>query len=183
MRTKALLPLLTCAVLALAACGSDDSASGGADRAESNRDAALKFARCMRENGIDMPDPTTSEGGGIRLGGPGSAQEADPPSPETMRRAEEACRQYLGSMKPPERSEEDVQEFKERALAHARCMREEGLDFPDPEFGEDGTMMMHRGKTGDGLDPNSPKFREALETCREKTGGGPVVSAAPGGGS
>src|SRR5207253_2334340 len=35
--------------------------------------AMLAFARCMREHGIDMPDPDTSGGGGmVNIGGDGS---------------------------------------------------------------------------------------------------------------
>ena len=47
------------------------------------RDEALAFAKCMREHGIDMPDPTFDENGGTSIeiaggepgGGPDGAME------------------------------------------------------------------------------------------------------------
>jgi hypothetical protein len=39
-------------------------ASGEPTASQDPRDAFLAYARCMRENGIDMPDPQFDEGGG-----------------------------------------------------------------------------------------------------------------------
>jgi hypothetical protein len=148
------LPLAT-ASLALAACGgSDDSSGGSADDRAQFREAALEYAECMRRNGVDMPDP--SPGGGLRLtmpeGGPTPAFE----------RAERKCRKHLEDVRPPELSEEEEREFRERALEHARCMREHGIDMPDPTFGEGGRVEM---RLGGGIDPNDPAFQEAQREC------------------
>src|SRR5687768_16812828 len=43
-----------------------DSAADDKDKKETNpEDAMLAFARCMREHGVDMPDPDTSGGNGV----------------------------------------------------------------------------------------------------------------------
>ena len=53
---------------------------------------------------------------------------------------------------PPKLSDEEQEEFKEAALANARCMREHGIEnFPDPTFGEDGG--------GDDADRQGPRHR------------------------
>jgi hypothetical protein len=61
------------------------------------RDAALKFARCMRAHGIDIPDPQPNAGG-IVLGKPGRGGAGkvgiNPESP-AFRRAQQACRSLL----------------------------------------------------------------------------------------
>ncbi len=62
--------------------------------------------------------------------------------------------------------------MQQAALAHSRCMREHGIDFPDPTFGEDGGVQM-RIRKGSGIDPESPKFQEAQEACRDEMPGGP----------
>jgi hypothetical protein len=56
------------------------------------REAALKFARCMRAEGIDMKDPTFGANGEVRiqLGAEGTDPEADP----DFKSAEEKCRKY-----------------------------------------------------------------------------------------
>jgi hypothetical protein len=62
-------------------------------------DQALKFARCMRAHGIDMPDPQ-AQGGGIRIGGPRSSRGGvgkdtiDPKSP-AFQRAQKECESFL----------------------------------------------------------------------------------------
>jgi hypothetical protein len=55
-------------------------------------DDALKFARCMRSHGADVPDPR-ADGGGIRIGGPGK-NGIDPRSP-AFQRAQTACGSLL----------------------------------------------------------------------------------------
>jgi hypothetical protein len=148
------LPLAT-ASLALAACGGgDDSSGGSADDRAQFREAALEYAECMRRNGVDMPDPAPGEG--LRFTAPPGG-----PTP-TFERAERECRKHLEEARPPELSEEEEREFRERALEHARCMREHGFDMPDPTFGEGGRVEM---RLGGGIDPNDPAFQEAQREC------------------
>jgi hypothetical protein len=61
------------------------------------QDQALKFARCMRAHGIDMPDPQNSGSGGIAIqkhAGPGGGGP-DPSSP-IFQSAQTACQSLLG---------------------------------------------------------------------------------------
>src|SRR5919108_2619815 len=101
-------------ILALAACGGgggdpDDVASLGGSSGNTgtgttagNQDpqkAALEFAECMREHGIDMPDPDAN--GGFELT---PDIQGDP---EDFRKAEEACGSALrggpGGATPPDK--------------------------------------------------------------------------------
>jgi len=151
--------LLALAALSLAACGEETpSTAGSAESKEEARQAELKFASCMREEGIDMPDPTADGERKLRIGGESGI------SPEEFERAAEACEKYRKDIRP-ELSDEQKQELKESALAHARCMREQGIDMPDPTFSEDGgamiTMRAGRGKP----QPEDPEFQAAQEEC------------------
>jgi hypothetical protein len=171
------LPLAVASV-ALGACGggsAEDATAGTGDRRAEFREAALKFAKCMREHGIDMPDPKPGEGGRIMLGGPGMGPEDQ----AKMESAQEACQKFLEKVRPPEMSEEQEQKFKEQALKFARCMREHGIDMPDPQF-EGGGRMTQRMEGG--IDPNSQRFRDATEACgrgRERGFGIQSESARP----
>jgi hypothetical protein len=174
LRTLALALLAACA-LAVAACGGDEgdasTGDGGAAR-ERTSDAEFKrameaYAECMREHGIDFPDPNSDDGP--------SLTRIDAP-PEEMREAEEACAKHRDNIKPPELSDEQQQEFKEAALEHARCMREHGIDFPDPTFSEDGRAEL-RLERGSGIDPNDRDFKEAQEACSDKLGA--IMEARP----
>jgi len=157
MRT---LTVIIASALALTACGGNGAAGDDPSASrEQMRDAALAFARCMREHGIDMPDPKT--GGGIQLALPKGT------TPAEAQAADKACRKYLDKVKPPEMSEAQQKQFRDAALANARCMREHGIDMPDPTFGADGTATIRigSGKGRTGLDPNNPRFQAAQKAC------------------
>ena len=168
MRIHILIPAVL--ALALAACAGDPSSGGDntADRETKMQDAALDYARCMREHGVDMPDPKM-DGGGIRMTSPKGV------APSKMGAADKACRKYLEAVKPPEMSEEQQKEFREAALANARCMREHGIDFPDPTFGANGEARVRIGR-GSGIDPESAKFKAAQKACES------TMPKPPGGG-
>ena len=57
------------------------------------RDAMVVYARCMRGQGIDLPDPT---GDGMLLG---KGQGPDPTS-EAFQQADKACNHHLASIRP-----------------------------------------------------------------------------------
>jgi hypothetical protein len=151
--------------LVLTACGGNSDPKSAAERESEAREAALNYAQCMREHGIDMPDPTFEGGGSLQTG-------LDPEDPddfkrEKFREAERACRKYMEDIEPPDVSEEEQQEFREAALANARCMREHGIEnFPDPTFGENGEARIRLDR-GEGLNPEDPDFKEAQEACKD----------------
>jgi len=136
---------------------------------EDFEEQALAFSQCMRENGVpDFPDPEFSEDGGLtitREGGPGQGDM------EAERRAMEACEDEM-PQGGGEFSEEDRAEMEERMLEYAACMREHGIDMPDPQFdGEGGAFAIAPGDGGSGPNPDDPEFQEAHEACEEYFGG------------
>lgn len=169
--TTRLLLAAAAATASLVACGGgEDNTASPAAGADKNRQALLDYARCMRENGIDMPDPEF-EGGRVtmRAGSPGSSVTR-----EQMQQAEKACAKYQEAIKPPELSDDDKAEMKKAALANARCMREHGVpDFPDPTFDENGGAQIRITKQ---LDPENPSFQKAMKACAKTMPG--AVSAA-----
>jgi hypothetical protein len=161
--------VLAAAALTPAACGEDAPSSSGAAGSTSrpgldaaSKRAMLDLARCMREHGVDMPDPQFSGGGGrVQQMGPDNA------NPATVRAAEKACKSYQDKIKPPALTEAQKEEFKKSALENSRCMREHGIDMPDPQFGADGRVTMKIDKAS-GIDPDSAKFRAAQKACGSK---------------
>jgi hypothetical protein len=156
----------------LAACGSDGDSGGSDDgvasasgddsneRAQGNDQAdaeaeLLDWVECMRDEGIDIPDPTRDadgnlviEGPGFRLGGgdadgstssdDGGEGDEQAIDPEEMDAAMEACGQPP-ALGPNDISDEDRQAMEPAALEFAECMRDEGIEhFPDPDFSDMG---------------------------------------------
>ena len=73
--------------------GSDGNGSGASG--EERRKAQLEFAKCMREHGVDMPDPKFEEGGGVTMRMP-QGSENDPKVEE----AQKACQPILDAAQP-----------------------------------------------------------------------------------
>ncbi|AHH99091.1 hypothetical protein GCM10010174_68530 [Kutzneria viridogrisea] len=105
---------------------------------------ALKFAQCLREHGMDVPDPKPGSGGGMMM----PALPAD--ASEAADKAMDACKKYapVGDIDPND------PKVKEKELKFAKCMREHGVDTPDPGSGQ-----------GQMLNADDEKTRKALEAC------------------
>lgn len=155
----------------IATAGGDSSASPGAEPAGSgaggeklsDEERRLKFTECMREQGVDMPDP--GAGGGVRFG-IGKGQD-----PGTIDRAMEKCQQYApNGGKPLQLNPEQVAKARE----FAGCMRANGVpDFPDPD--PDGRIKIQRK----GAIERDAAFDAALEKCRQHA---PMLGGRPGAG-
>jgi hypothetical protein len=178
MRTIKVVALVATLTLALAACGGDGDGGvatleGGAgpevsaSPSMSDEEALQAFAGCMRENGVeDFEDPQLDDEGRIVFGaGPGAG---DPPSQEdrdVMLEAMDACRDLLpqGTGEgQPAMSAEDQAAFQDAMLQYAKCMRDEGVDMPDPDFSQGGGFI----DIAEGIDPGDPDFQAADEVCR-----------------
>jgi hypothetical protein len=175
-----------------------DQAAASADDGPATEEEVLAWVECMREQGLDIADPTVDADGNLVLGrgprGGGAAGGATAGTPErqpidrdTFSKAGETC----GN--PPQTgggfSEEDRQATQDSMLAMAQCLRDEGLDVADPDFssqGPGGAPVRANGAGGDadqprgifgGLDMNDAKVQAAFDTCRDELGtnfpGGP----------
>jgi hypothetical protein len=165
--------LLTAAALGLAllagACGSDDGGGDGrAAKAADLQAGALKFARCMRDHGIDMPDPKTGANGNVMIqaGPAGKLKPGDP----AFERAQKACEHFLPQRQNMTPAQE--QEAQERMLKFARCMREHGIDIPD-SAASGGPVRI--GGPGSDVDPRDPAFQRAQKACM-KDAPGPILA-------
>jgi hypothetical protein len=142
--------------LALAGCGSSASPQAGpsAGASLSRDEMGVKFAQCLREHGVDVPDPEPGKGPMIRFGGPGGQ--------DTVQKAMEACRQY----NPMPNGGKGNAQTDANNRAYAQCMRDNGVEaFPDPEPGQVGVRIDK--KVGD-----DPDFQRAQQQCEAHLAGG-----------
>ena len=182
MRTRRLplAALVASTLLALAAsgCGGSSGDAEGVARlddtsattTEGNEPAAdagdpqeqaLEWARCMRGEGIDVPDPEVDGEGRLTVR-PGMGRGRVDANPEKFQAALKECGSPLGNAGPLQLSEEDRQALQESALEFAQCMRDNGVDMPDPDFSEGGVRI---GGPGSNFDARDPKFQEAQKAC------------------
>ncbi|MDH3755676.1 MAG: hypothetical protein OEU32_17570 [Acidimicrobiia bacterium] len=175
---RILIAVLAMAVAA-AACGGDEAANDGVatlqddtvvagntpQRAEIE-DAVLGFTRCMRDEGVEVPDIQLGADGAPQLD-PQRLQGIDLEAPE-FQSAFTTC---IGIIADAGAFEFDFDPeieaiVQDQLQAFAECMRGEGIeDFPDPEVGGSGPPFPLTAFTN--LADES--FQTALETCQQET--------------
>jgi hypothetical protein len=185
MRHRFMAPFAVVVALALltTACGSDDegesvatlgdgesSVSASPVNDQDLEEALLAFAECMRDEGVNVPDPQIDEDGRLTFGaGIGGIDPNDP----DVEAAFEACQDRLPDIgQAIEFDPEQEAALRDAQLEFARCMRDNGVDIPDPT-GDGFTMGPDSG-----IDPTDPDVQAAFEECR------PIleeVFAPPGG--
>lgn len=211
-RLSGLLAVLVVLAAPLAACGKDGGSSDGVASVEgasnesdddsgsgsesdsgdppSNeefQDAALEYAECMREHGVDMPDPEFEGEGGVLMQMPEGADR------DEVEAAEEECRPIMEEAVPEGRTidPERQAEMQDQLLEVAQCMREKGHDMPDPEVDDSGrvTFGAGPGRGGRGTEFDE-EFEQDMEDCQEQAGmemprgrrGGGGIAVGGGGG-
>lgn len=158
--------------------------TGGADAATSQgeEELALAFAQCMRDEGIDWPDPTTAADGSIDItggaAGPDGNSDIDPQSTEVSTAFDVCGPMIEGASFLPGDGDGFDAESQDRFLEFAQCLRDQGLDVEDPDFSELGAGGRPGGGGGGGLfgenfDPQDPANADALEACQDLFAGGP----------
>ncbi|WP_433162648.1 hypothetical protein [Kribbella sp. CA-247076] len=164
MRKTTLAAALLATAVLLTGCGSEEPdnqvASGTGAQAEattpssapasmSRDEKAIKFTQCLREQGLDVPDPEPGKGPMLKFNRESGVTQ------EKVQQAMEACKEFnpQGESGPNPQQEENGRKF-------AACMRENGVEkFPDPEPGQRGIMV------GPGVG-DDPDFKKAQETCQ-----------------
>lgn len=202
----------------LAACGGGDSADASDVASVSNDDDStsttveggsatseeelLDYYDCLRDQGIDIEDPTVDAEGNIQFGpggggggggfGGGGGEDGAAFDREAFTEAQEVCGELpegvFGGFEGG-----DFTEFEDTFLEYSECMRDQGIDVPDPDFsggfqpggGEGGEGGEGGGPFGD-LDTDDPAVAAAQEICQEvfaDSGFGGAGGAGGAGGS
>ncbi|MFI9555072.1 hypothetical protein [Nonomuraea endophytica] len=149
--------LMALACVLLTGCESTPPASTAVPSVSAGGDA-LAYAGCLREQGLHVADPPPGESVDLR--------DADQAGREKVEKAMTACR----ALAPPRSADRGAagQDTIDGMLAYATCMRDKGLEWPDPTL-VDGDA---RWPQGENLPSRTdPTFKAADETCRPLLGG------------
>ena len=120
-------------------------------------DGLLDFAQCMREEGINFPDPTFDIDGNPQF------DNLEIENEEEFESAFENCEDILRNALP---EQFDLDPEVEAALVDAslefsQCMRDQGIDCPDPKPGEFGFFAFRDAD----IDFTSEAVQNAFEIC------------------
>jgi hypothetical protein len=118
------------------------------------QDALLKYAACMRENGVNMADPTFDADGNPTGGGFGRGSGIDPRS-DAFQAAQKVCGNLLQGVTLGGRGRGLNQEAIQNSLNDfTACLRDQGLQVDDITFGPRGGA--NGGGTGGATDGSTP---------------------------
>jgi hypothetical protein len=166
----------TAAILALAACG------GSAPKqtaSHENEEKVVKFARCLREHGVNVSSSTGSGQATLRVNGG---------NPNVMQAAQNACKRYQPSAAKENLTPQEKVAREEAVLKFAKCMREHGIDVHASTSGGGVQIGIQGSRGASGPNPESPAFQGAQKACQGPLpfkgpgpGAGPATSSVKGG--
>ena len=195
--TRSMLALATGTALMLSACGGgDDTADADALPVVENIDtdgdvavsddtafalsdvpedeAVLEWAQCMRDNGVDIEDPTVDADGNVQLGAP--TGDFNPQSGD-FQAAADACGDLLSGTTFAGAAG-GLDGLEEGLVAFTTCLRDEGLDVGDVDLGSgppagaggaapggDGLDLELLATVIPGFDPEDPNAQPAVDAC------------------
>jgi hypothetical protein len=162
MRKTIVAATLLAAAVLLTGCGSEEpdnqvasgtgaqaTAPSSAPPSLSRDEMAIKFTQCLREQGLNVPDPEPGKGPMLKFDRNSGVTQ------EKVQQAMEACKQYS-----PQGEAGANPQQEENGRKYAVCMRENGVEkFPDPKPGQRGIMI------GPGV-ADDPDFQKAQEACQ-----------------
>ena len=158
----------------------DDTSTDAAEAEEATTDGdatdeelALAFAECMRDEGVDFPDPTVAADGSVSLIPPGGAAALNfDPNDPAVSDAGDVCGPLLEGASFLPTGDDDLTELEDNLLAFAECLREQGIDVDDPSLGNG---FSPDAIFGGSFDPNDPANADAIDECAGVFGpGGPL---------
>ncbi|MGC5566896.1 hypothetical protein ACPYPG_29100 [Streptomyces sp. FR-108] len=128
-----------------------DSLAG--DSGKTDEDKAVEYRKCLRDNGLKVPEPDPKKGG---------MQKGLTITESEKGKAEKAFKACKDKAPNGGRPQEVSQADKDNALKFAKCMRDNGVNMPDPQFNKGGaSRAMPMPKT----DADKKKFEKALKAC------------------
>ncbi len=181
--------LILCFSLTSISCGGSDSSNDGVitidahapevidtdltsknsdERIKTDEEITTEFTTCLRDYGFDVNDPTLNADGTVDMAGLRVSIMADPNFDINNEKTRQALQECLGLLQDAtfatESTQEDQIELHDNLLEFAECIRENGIDIPDPEFSNNPRVSMNSMFENITI---TPKIEKAMESCRD----------------
>jgi hypothetical protein len=126
----------------------DTPSSSDSDPVADTEEAMLAFTQCLRDQGLDVDDPTIDADGNMQLAPisfesvvPEGDTEPEMPDFESLIAP---CEELLEGIVATAGSGPPA-EIEDALLAYAQCMRANGIDMPDPDLSSGGAIDLGGG--------------------------------------
>jgi hypothetical protein len=144
---------------------SSDVVPEQADPLVEAEEAMLAFTQCLRDQGIDIGDATVGADGSLQLPPieftiESDGSEGDEPDFSAFEEKMAPCEGLLDGVGGIG-SSTDASGFEDALVEYTQCMRDNGVDMPDPDFSGNGGII---DLGADGMDEDG--FEAADAVCR-----------------
>lgn len=139
---------------------------------QSDEELAFAFADCLRDEGLDVNDPTVNPDGTVNLqslfGG------GAPPAGADTEAALDTCGSMLdGANFGPAANGFDQTEIQDQLVEFAGCLRDQGLDVRDPDISGGIAAAAGGPEALFGLDIQDPQYEDQVSACSDILAFGP----------
>ena len=118
--------------------------------------ALFDLSACMRDEGVEVGDPTVDADGNVLLGTPPGGESISDHG--ALMDAYAVCGDLIGG-RSLGHGDADRTAVHDRLVEFAACVRDNGYDVSDPDFSNSG------GELFPGLDEDDPDFQAAQKVC------------------
>ena len=134
-----------------------------------DEEIATLFTTCIRDHGFNVPDPELNADGTVKWGGLKDSFDQDPAFDLEKRRGSQALDDCLplleGITVTKDESLEDKIQLQDDMLTFAQCLRDGGLDVPDPDFSDGPRASMK--PIIDDLKGSGSRVQNIIDSCTE----------------
>jgi len=151
--------------------------SSTSDKTETNQTTAdltdeqitTNFTVCLRDHGTNIPDPELNADGSIDLGTLKESFDVGPKDSRSSKALEKCLPLLARATFSQGANEEDEIQLQDDLLAFIQCLRDEGIDVPDPDFSGDPRAGM--GAVKESLKGASGRVERSMNLCTENVFG------------
>lgn len=168
--------LLSCSntnnsVSSIATINQADKTAIGSGEELTNEEIATNFSQCMRDRGFDVKDPEVYSDGSVNLESIKQSIADDPlyqsKNSKYIKTIDECLPLLREGSFSGGKSEYDQIEEQDKALKFTECLRQSGIDIPDPDFSSDNYWEPIKSAIANG----GKQFEEKTNTCSSKVWG------------
>jgi hypothetical protein len=105
----------------------------GAKAKANAQDRWVQYAACLRDHGVDGVEAVAGAQGGVRIGSPNSTAAERAAIEAKVKIADRSCGRILHPQQSTVSAAEEAR-FRDGMAAFARCMRDHGVEMPDPKI-------------------------------------------------
>ena len=164
------------------AAKADSQSDRMAASARTDEEVVTDFTQCMRDEGFDIPDPELNADGTVNWEKLKESFDRDPRFDLQHKRSKKAldkCVPILADATSTSKADkEDPIETQDKMLAFAQCLRDQGIDMPDPDFSGDTRAKMKPLVQDLAGSASQSRIVAAVDLCSDLVWGGVDYSTA-----